>query len=81
MAWTGAISGRSLTSLQLRCMGIVIISTASPDGYSNPRKSNCWRLQRVGPEQCHELRFLAPVVIGAAYEALFAWPMDITFVE
>ena len=37
----------------------MLILTAPFDGEASPRKSNCWLLRCVGPEQASELRLLA----------------------
>ena len=66
-------------TLQLPQQATVLILTAPFDGETSPRKSNCWLLRRVGPEQAKQALFPASVVTtGAVNEVLFSGSVDIT---
>ena len=59
--WSRCTS-QSRSHLPLRQRVTVIISTAPIDGEASPRKSNCWLLRCVGPEQAIQLRFHSLIV-------------------
>ena len=74
-------TSRSRSQMPLRQRVTVFISTAPFDGEASPRKSNCWLLRCVGPEQAKQLLFHASVVTKAVDEDAFSESVDMTPVE